>query len=234
MTCPHCVGIENEFDDRTARRELAKFRRRGPRGTTRRLLDAVRSLGVSGATVLDVGGGVGAIHHELLESGAKAAMHVDASTAYLRAAREEAERRGHASQVTFKHGDFLEVAAETPIADVVTLDRVVCCYPNVTELLASSAAHARRMVALVYPRDERHMRVVGALTNIFLRLKRTPFRTFIHPTKVVEGVLEQAGLQRRYRRRGLMWQVVVFARNADGIGGGAPDPPHELYGEPQP
>ena len=212
MTCPHCVGIENEFDERIARRELAKFRRRGPRGTTRRLLDAVRSLGVSGATVLDIGGGVGAIHHELLDSGASAAVHVDASTAYLRAARDEAGRRGHAHQVTFEHGDFLDVAARLPIADVVTLDRVVCCYPNATELLASSAAHARRAVALVYPRDGRLNRAFNVLVNLFLTFKRTPFRTFIHPTAVVEGVLERAGLVRRYRRVGLMWQVVLFAR----------------------
>jgi magnesium-protoporphyrin O-methyltransferase len=212
MTCAHCAGIENEFDERVARQELAKFRRRGPRGTTRRLLDAVRALGISGATVLDVGGGVGAIHHELLDAGAAAAVHVDASSAYLRAAREEAERRGHAQQVTFEHGDFLDVAARTPVADLVTLDRVVCCYPNAAELLTASAAHARRAVALVYPRDWLLMRVVNVFVNQFLRLKRSPFRTFIHPTGVVEGVLEQAGLKRRFRRMGLMWQVVVFAR----------------------
>lgn len=212
MACTQCVGLESEFSDRIARRELATYRRRGPRTSTRRLLEAVRSLGVSGATVLDVGGGVGAIHHELLDAGAAAAVHVDASSAYLRAATGEAARRGHTDRVTFRHGDFLDLASEVPIADVVTLDRVVCCYPNAAELLAASAAHARRVVALVYPRDGLVMRAGDVLINMFLRLKRSAFRTFIHPTSLVEGALERAGFERRHRRVGLVWQVAVFAR----------------------
>ena len=212
MPCEQCAGIETQFGDDMAERELRKFRKRGPRKTTRRLLDAVRSLGISDATVLDVGGGVGAIHHELLGAGANQAVHVDASTAYLRAARSEVERRGHAGRVTFMHGDFLDLAAEIPAADVVTLDRVVCCYPNATQLLAASAAHARRMVALVYPRDNVFMRASAVVVNGLMRLKRSTFRTFIHPTRVVEGALEGAGFTRSYRRAGLAWQVVVFAR----------------------
>ena len=114
--------------------------------------------------------------------------------------------------MTFEHGDFIDVAPSVPIADVVTLDRVVCCYPSAEALLTSSAAHARRIVALVYPRDGRFMRVWGRLVNAFLRLKGTPFRTFIHPRSVVEGSLERNGLTLRYRRVGMLWQVVVFAR----------------------
>jgi 2-polyprenyl-3-methyl-5-hydroxy-6-metoxy-1,4-benzoquinol methylase len=212
MSCAQCTGIESQFGERLARRELASFRRHGPRGTTRRLIQAVRSLGVSGATLLDVGGGVGAIHHELLDEGVAAAIHVDASAAYLDAARKEAEQRGHRDRVTFQHGDFLDVAREIPDADVVTLDRVVCCYPNATDLLASAAAHAKRIVGLVYPRDRRAMRVFVVLANSFLRLKRSTFRTFIHPTTTVEGALERAGFVRRYRREGVLWQVVVFER----------------------
>ncbi|MGZ8690915.1 MAG: class I SAM-dependent methyltransferase, partial [Aeromicrobium sp.] len=45
-------------------------------------------------TVLDIGGGVGAVHHELLHSGAATAVDVDASRAYIAVAREEAERQG--------------------------------------------------------------------------------------------------------------------------------------------
>jgi 2-polyprenyl-3-methyl-5-hydroxy-6-metoxy-1,4-benzoquinol methylase len=214
MTCAQCAGIESEFGEFIAKRELKHFRRRGPRKTTRRLLDAVHSLGISGATLLDVGGGVGAIHHELLDAGAARAEHVDASTAYLRAAHEEAERRGHAARVTFRHGDFLDLAPTIPAADVVTLDRVVCCYPNAPDLLEASAAHARRIVALVYPRDTRFTRMGTRMVNLFMRLKRSSFRTFTHPTALVEGTLERAGLTRRYRRVGWWWQITVFSREA--------------------
>ena len=212
VSCAQCCGIESEFGERLAKRELASFRRRGPRGTTRRLLEAIRSLGVSGATLLDVGGGVGAIHHVLLDDGVAAAIHVDASTAYLEAAKAEAERRGHRDRVTFQHGDFLDVAPDVPIADVVTLDRVVCCYPNAPELLASAAAHAKRIVGLVYPRERRATRVATVVVNWFLGLRGSTFRTFIHPTSIVEGALERAGFVRLYRREGVVWQVVVFER----------------------
>ncbi len=38
-------------------------------------------------------------------------------------------------------------------ADIVTLDRVGCCYLAVDELVTASAAHARRLYGLVLPRE---------------------------------------------------------------------------------
>ena len=49
------------------------------------------------------------------------------------------ERRGHAGRVTFRLGDFKVVAPDLPLADVVTLDRVVCCDPDFTSLLTAAA-----------------------------------------------------------------------------------------------
>ena len=99
-----CCGHQEAFGEKTAARDLRRYRRRGPRKTTRQLLEALRSQGVEDATVLDIGGGVGVIEHELLESGAMRAEGVDASRAYLRAAREEAERRGHSDRLVQRPG----------------------------------------------------------------------------------------------------------------------------------
>ncbi len=69
MSCAQCQGIERMFDRRAAERELRQYRAAGPGGTTRLLIDALKAEGVAGLTLLDIGGGVGAIQHELLRAG---------------------------------------------------------------------------------------------------------------------------------------------------------------------
>lgn len=212
MSCPQCAGIEAEFGERIARHELARYRRRGARRTTRMLLDALRLAGVRDATLIDVGGGVGVIHHELLDAGAASAVHVDAASHYIDAARGEAERRGHGDRVTFRYGDFVAVAPSLPPADVVTLDRVLCCYHDVRALVAASASHATRLYGVVYPRDNLLVRLGAPLINLVMRVRRSAFRVFVHPTADVDTAVRDAGLVRRWRATTLLWQVVVYAR----------------------
>jgi magnesium-protoporphyrin O-methyltransferase len=214
LDCCHREGIEEQFGDRTARRELRRLRRRGPIRTTRLLVDALRARGVSDASILDVGGGVGAVHHELLDAGAREAVHVDVSPAYLAAAREEAARRGHGDRVRFARGDFVERADEMPEADVVTLDRVICCYPDMPALVSRSARKARRLYGAVYPRDAWWMRAGIAVVNALMRLRRSAFRVYLHSPDAIEAVLREAGLERRSMSRTAAWHVAVFARGA--------------------
>ena len=130
MTCCQCQGIEQMFDDRMARRQLRHYRRKGPAKATRRLLEAIAAGGIGGRTFIDIGGGVGAIQHDLMGRGAASGTSADASPAYLAAARTEAEARGYANRMRYVDGDFVEQAGELEAADIVTLDRVVCCYPG--------------------------------------------------------------------------------------------------------
>jgi magnesium-protoporphyrin O-methyltransferase len=208
-----CHGLEQAFGDRTATRHLKRYRKRGPSKSTRRLLDALRAEGVQGASVLDIGGGVGAIQHELLATGAAHATGVDASPAYLRAAREEAERRGHEARVSAYEGDFVALADTIPDADLVTLDRVICCYPDMEALVGRSAAHARRLYGLVHPRDRWWTRLGFRLANLGFRLIRTDFRAYVHPITAVDSVARTDGLTLRSRNGvGPIWQVAVYAR----------------------
>ncbi len=121
----HCEGVEAFFDRRMAARQLEQYRRRGPLRSTRLLLEALKAQGVEGLTLLDIGGGVGAVQHELLKAGAAKAVSVDAASAYLEVAKHESERRGLAERVTYHHGDFVALAESLEPADVVTLDRVI-------------------------------------------------------------------------------------------------------------
>jgi magnesium-protoporphyrin O-methyltransferase len=212
VTCTQCAGLERQFDDAVARRELKRYRRRGATKTTRWLLDAVTEDGVKGRTFLDVGGGVGAIGHDLMSRGAAGGTHADASRAYLDAARSEAEARGYTDRIRYVEGDFVEVAGSIAPADLVTLDRVVCCYPDMSALIDASASRAQRALGLVIPRDTRLTRIGIRAINLVQRIRRHPFRLFLHPPEEVARQVERHGLHRRLRRSSLLWEVFVFTR----------------------
>jgi 2-polyprenyl-3-methyl-5-hydroxy-6-metoxy-1,4-benzoquinol methylase len=157
MSCTQCDGVEQQFDPAAATKSLRRYRRHGPDRTTRLLIDALRAAldesDARDAVLLDIGAGVGAIHHELLDGRVARAIHVDASTAHLTVAREETKRRSHGALVDFVHRDFVSIADVVPAADVVTLDRVICCYDDMDRLVSRSAEKAVRLYGAVYPRD---------------------------------------------------------------------------------
>ena len=212
MPCNCCQIEDNTFGEAEAKANLNDYRRRGPARQTRLILEAIRSLGLKNAALLDVGGGIGVIHHELLEDMAREATHVDASSAYLRLAREEAKRRGHAERVNFVHADFIDVAADLPQADVVTLDRVVCCYPDFRSLLKAAAGKGRTAIALTYPRETWYMRFGLRVINFFQWLTRDPFRVFLHPVAEMETLLKGEGLRKISTKRLIVWEMALYQR----------------------
>ena len=164
------------------------------------------------ASLLDIGGGIGALHHELLEDVARTAVHVDSSSAYLKEARAEAARRGHLERVTFLHSDFTDVTSDLQDADIVTLDRVVCCYPDFRRLLTAAAGKTRRILAMSYPRESWYFRLGLYMINALQRLRREPFRAFRHPVREMDQLLEVHGLYRASLHRLLVWEVAVYRR----------------------
>jgi magnesium-protoporphyrin O-methyltransferase len=114
--------------------------------------------------------------------------------------------------VTYHYGNFVDLAEDIAPADIVTLDRVICCYPDMEKLVGLSAARARKLYGLVYPRDVWWMRFGITLENIFYRLRRSPYRAFIHSTQAVENVLDINGFKRHSHRQTLAWQVAIFIR----------------------
>jgi SAM-dependent methyltransferase len=213
MNCCQCCGIESQFDRREATRDLARYRPRAASRTTQLLVNALVAEGVAERTLLDIGGGVGAIQHALLAAGARSAVDVDAATAYLEVARDEAERRGLADRVRYVHGNVVDLADTLEPADIVTLDRVLCCYHDMPALVAASAAKARRLYGLVYPRDGW---VIGAgvhAINLVFRLQRTPFRIFQHPSAAVDALVRRHGLEQIFSRHAGLWQIVIYRRS---------------------
>ncbi len=212
MPCSCCQITDRTFGEKDARGDLRDYRKHGSPAQTREILRAVRQLGLEQASLLDIGGGIGAIHHELLHGVAESATHVDASSAYLKAAEQEAVRLGQADRVKFIHADFIDVASELSQADIVTLDRVVCCYPDFRTLLDAAAGRAKRALGLSYPRDVWYVRPIIRGINFLQRLRRDPFRVFLHPVSDMDAVLRQAGLRRLSVTRLTVWEVALYSR----------------------
>jgi hypothetical protein len=213
MTSCCCQGVDEMFGERTAQHDLRRYRKRGPSKPTRMLLEALRREGIEHATVLDIGGGIGVIQQELLDAGAERATSVEASAAYLRAARDEAERRGRSDRISYEAGDFVALADRVAPADVVTLDRVICCYPDMESLVGRSADRAQRLYGLVYPRDTWWVAVGFRFLNLMMRLARRAFRVHLHRTSGVDAVVREHGLTLKIAvRAGPVWQVALYAR----------------------
>jgi len=163
-------------------------------------------------TLLDIGGGIGYIQHEMLGAGVSRVTSVDASRAYIEAAREEAGRLGLTDRIVQHHGNFVDLAPTIDPVDIVTLDKVICCYHDMHALVGLSSAKARRLYGLVYPRDNSGTRVFMKISNFVHWLKGCPFRSFRHRTEAVDAILRKGGWKRSFYRRTFVWQIIVYSR----------------------
>lgn len=211
MESCQCKGLERETK-KWALEDLALYRKGKPVRTTSLLVNALIRQGVHALSLLDIGGGIGIVQLELLNAGAIAATSVEASSAYIQVAREEATRAARESQITYVHGDFVSLADTIPEADIVTLDRVICCYDNVHALVSLSASKARRLYGVVYPRSAWWVRIPLFFENLGYWLRQSPFRAFVHSTKLVNQLIQDAGLRVVYHQRTFAWQVVIYQR----------------------
>lgn len=214
MPCNCCEITDNTFGEDSARADVKSYRKRGPAEQTKLILQAIRALKLQKSELLDIGGGIGVIHHELLGDVAERATHVDASSAYLKEARAEAARRGHGDRVQFIHADFTDVAPDLPKADIVTLDRVVCCYPDFRRLLRAAAEHSRSALAMTYPREVWYIRMGLKIINFFQRLGKDPFRVFLHPIAEMDALLRWEGFERVSLRRLFVWEMALYRKRS--------------------
>ena len=214
MDSCQCDRIDSKFDEAYANEKLAEYRSAGPDPSTMALVEAIRAEDINGMTLLDIGGGVGAVQHALLEAGVSSVQEVEASEAYLAASKTEAERLGYADRISHLFGDFASVANEVEPADIVTLDRSMCCWHDMPDLVTRSSAKARRLYGLVYPRDVWWVRYGWRLfSNVRQLVKRSPLRVFTHRQRDVEAILFTAGFTVRTYREVGVWQVALYTRS---------------------
>ncbi|MER3409843.1 MAG: SAM-dependent methyltransferase [Thermoleophilia bacterium] len=212
MACGCCPrsGYDELFSERQARRDARRYRRKGLDKAARWIVDAVCAQGVEGATVLEPGGGVGAIQIELLKAGAARSAIVELSRRYEEVAAELASEARVAERIERRLGDF--AAEENGQADVVVLHRVVCCYPDYERLLSRAADRAGRVLVFTYPPRNFASRALLAVLNVWMAARGRAFRAFAHPPQALVAVVAERGLEPYARRRALVWQGVAFRR----------------------
>ena len=206
------IGKFAFYGPKIAAADLRRYHEHGPQSWTKTLLAALSADGFVGATILDIGGGVGVIGHELLRAGASAVTYVEASSAYLAAARAESEDQGQLGRSSFEFGDFVDLGESIAPADIVTLDRVLNVYPEWERLAAAAADHARLVLGVVVPRKSTPVRVVIAAMNAALRLQRQSIRAKVIPIGDLDSVAERAGLVRDFSEVVGPWQVLAYRR----------------------
>ena len=204
-------GCDWFFGSRFARRMARRYRKRGLGGTERRMVEFLTREGLEGATVLEVGGGVGELQIELLKRGAERAVNLELSTGYDAEAQRLLAEAGLEGRVERRIHDIAVAPEDVEPADVVVLHRVVCCYPDYERLLGAAAQHARRLLVFSYPPRNVISRAIIGAQNVGFRLLRREFRTFAHPPAAMVAVLREGGLEPRYAHSGF-WQVTGVAR----------------------
>ena len=110
-------------------------------------------------------------------------------------------------------GDFVRRASEIGAADIVTLDKVLCCYPLADDLVGASASRAMKLYGLVLPRDRWYVRWALALANIRSWLKRRTYRAHAHANTAIDDQVLALGLRPRSEAFTLFWRVVLYARD---------------------
>jgi len=213
-SCCRAGSCERFFKPRVARRSLDTYRRKGLDALERQMVASVSMGSLDGARVLEIGGGIGRVQAELLAAGAKEGEIVELVSAYEPYARELARERGLETRTSFHVVDILEEPDGVEQADVVVLNRVVCCSPDGVALAAAAGTLARRALLLSFPRDVFWVRAGFRILNAGLWLMRNPFRVYVHPPGALFAAAEAGGVHVRDGDQGAFWQWAMLRRTA--------------------
>jgi magnesium-protoporphyrin O-methyltransferase len=201
------------FTPRQARRSLEQVRKKGLGDLEQRIVALASEPGLDGVSVLEIGGGIGALQSELVRAGAERGEVVELVAAYEPYARELARERGLEEQMSFRVADVLEEPDAVEPADVVLMNRVVCCSPDGVALAGHAARLTRRTLVLSFPRDVFWVRVGLRVLNAGLALLGRSFRVFVHPRSALLAAAEAEGLLFAEGGRGGPWEFAAFRRS---------------------
>ena len=211
-SCCNTRGCDDFFTQRMAQRAAQRYRKRGVDKTARHMLAFLEERGVEGTSVLEIGGGIGEVQLELLKLGAARTLNLELSPAYDDEAARLVREAGVEPRAERRLHDIAADPSGVEPADVVVLNRVVCCYPDYERLLGAAADHARRLLVFSYPPRNVLSRLLLGAQNLVFRLRQKEFRTFAHPPERMLAVLEERGLHHAYAHHPIVWQIAGFER----------------------
>jgi magnesium-protoporphyrin O-methyltransferase len=202
------------FSERGARGQARSYRRSGLDAGSRRIVALLKERGVEGLTLLEVGGGIGAIQIELLKAGLTRAVSVELTPTYEESAAELLREAGFEDRVERRVMDFVNAGSDIEAADIVVMNRVICCYPDLPRLAGAAADHARGLLVMSFPKERWWTRVMVWMANAGMGLMRREFRIFLHPMAQILATGEKHGLKLSVDRPGVFWQIAAMERTA--------------------
>lgn len=214
-SCCAQAGATQRFFSFFAKHYRKRYLKKGLEPSQHQLIRGLDRAGLSGATLLEIGCGVGYLHHRLLEEGAASATGIDLSETMIAEAEKLARQRHLDDRVSYIPGDFVDQAVRLQPADILILDKVLCCYPDAAVLIQSSLDKTQRAVALTYPRDRWYVRLGMTVMNTVLWLCRSNFRGYLHDPQAIEGWITTRGFSKVYENRTLSWLTQVFVRSSE-------------------
>ena len=213
MDCCNVNGLNQVFNKSRATKESRKYLRKGLDRRAAMVVGCLTDEGVSEASILEIGCGVGSLHMELLKQGAGRAIGVDVSQSYVEAAAGLSRTLGFQDATQYHMGNFVDLEEDIPSADIVVLDRVICCYPDMRELVTASTRHTQRIYVLTYPRRTWWMRVGAWTFNFVLTAMRREFRFFLHHPKEIEAAIEDAQFSLIQSAKQGPWEMAAYRRH---------------------
>jgi magnesium-protoporphyrin O-methyltransferase len=212
MSCCNNDAIEKQFDKNRVANKVNQYHSKGINKETRILVDSLKSIGIEGYSLLDIGCGFGAIGMELLDSGLATVENIEASSSFLESAKTESKKRNLIDKTKFTFGNFTEIAESVSAADIVTLDKVICCYDELEPLVKLSCEKTVKHYGVIYPRDSWWAKAAIGFENLMRKIKGNTFRVFIYSTEEVDSLIKEQGLRRVFYKSMMVWQVVIYSR----------------------
>jgi SAM-dependent methyltransferase len=206
------VDGTNKMFTRQSGRYARKLKRRGLDGAQKLLLSALEKQSLPGRSIIEIGCGAGGLLVTLLERGARSGTGVDISEGMIARAREWAAMRSLGDRTTFVRGDFVAVAEGLQRADVVVLDKVICCYADFAGLIHSSAARADRLYAVSFPGDRWASRIYFKAFEKLARFLRWSFHPYYHSPATIESLIRDEGFNEVDAAETYLWQIKIYRR----------------------
>lgn len=208
-------GYDEVFTERQARWQRRRYERRGLTGPGRAVVEWLESRGLhDGAQVLEIGGGLGELQVQLLRDGAARATNVELAGSWESEAERLLATHGLQGRVDRVLGNVVTQPGLAGEADVVILNRVVCCYPDFSALLGAAGVRARRAVVFTHPPRTSFVRAGLSLVNAWEQLRGRDYRAFAHPPAAMRGVLTDLGFRPVTRQRQGVWWLQALERAA--------------------
>lgn len=210
--CCDPTSYRRFFNTGEAERRLRRYRKSGLDPMATSVVDYLKTRDIAGADLLEVGGGVGDLQIEMLKAGVAHSVNVELSGGYEETAESLMRSEGVEGRVGRRLGDFVEIQDDLEPADIVVLNRVVCCYPWMELMMGAAVAKTRRYLGLTFPRERWWIKAGLALENWYMGLRSCDFRAFVHPVAEIVSTATSSGLQVRHTDRDLIWHAVVLER----------------------